>query len=199
MIARKSSAFRTAIKPCETCAAPLVLQNTRDLGRKRFCSPRCKGLSQAGRRAVPKFSEARKCVKCGIDYIAAAKRQRYCSARCSGYVSTVRKLIRDNSLKSHLGRLRRYPGRGGLSQDFLEQLFKRQDGKCALSGIVMTWDIRSGRVQTNISLDRISSYAGYAEDNVQLVCRIVNIMKNNLGQLEFLDLCRKITERCNAK
>ena len=56
----------------------------------------------------------------------------------------------------------------------------------------MTWEVLNGKVPTNLSLDRIDSSQGYTEDNVQLVCRIVNIMKNDLSVDEFVGWCKLI-------
>lgn len=190
--------FRSALKLCATCGASIKLKNTRDLQRKRFCSPSCKHKSLEGKRAVPPFREARKCVKCGLDYIASAKKQQYCSGRCNSVDTAKRSRARHNDLPDHIKRLLIYKGRKDLSVDYVLSLYEKQNGLCSLSGIKMTWDTLNGRVPTNLSIDRISSYIGYTKENVQLVCRIVNVMKSNLGQLEFIDLCRKIGGYSNS-
>ncbi len=41
----------------------------------------------------------------------------------------------------------------------------------------------------NISVDRIDSNKGYTVDNIQLVCAIINRMKMNLSNDEFISLC----------
>lgn len=193
--AKPSHEYRTAVKACETCSAPIKLINMRDLKRKRFCSFECKTKSQIGQKHEGKifhFSEARKCKNCGIDFIAKVNRQVHCSGKCTANTINSRARLRNNDLRSHLKRLLVYKKRKNLSLDFLLGLYEKQKGLCALSGIKMTWDILSGKVPTNVSIDRISSYEGYSTDNVQLVCTIVNLMKHNLGQLEFIELCQKI-------
>ena len=47
------------------------------------------------------------------------------------------------------------------------------------------------RRQTNASVDRIDSNRGYVEDNVQLVCKAVNLMKNELtmDELDYWCCC----------
>ena len=50
----------------------------------------------------------------------------------------------------------------------------------------------SGRINTNISIDRIDSSVGYVRGNVQLVCDIVNRMKQNLSQEELYKWCNRI-------
>lgn len=197
---RYDYAFRKEIKLCEVCSSPLKLINSRDLKRKRFCSPACKFKDQLGRATAPKtFRDARICKRCSIEYIAIVPKQEYCSRRCCSQVLSRRSLARNNNLQSHIRRLLRYKGRKDLTLDFITGMYEKQKGLCAFSGIQMTWDTLNGRVGTNLSIDRISSYIGYTTDNIQLVCRIVNIMKNNLGQSEFVDLCHKIGGYKNSK
>ncbi len=75
-------------------------------------------------------------------------------------------------------------------------LYDRQRGKCALTNRLMTHIAGQGRIATNISIDRIDSCLGYIPDNVQLVCYVVNGMKSNLPQNEFVQLCMEVTENC---
>jgi len=50
----------------------------------------------------------------------------------------------------------------------------------------MTYKFYEGRVNTNVSIDRIDSTKGYSKDNVQLVCMAANQMKNDLSMEEFV-------------
>ena len=70
-------------------------------------------------------------------------------------------------------------------------IYDAQDGKCALSGIEMTFTYDKAHPTTNagakhkkwpynISPDRIDSGKGYVRGNVQLVCSAVNVMKAEL-------------------
>lgn len=72
-------------------------------------------------------------------------------------------------------------------------LFKKQDGKCALSGVVLKFckSIREVK-DTTASLDRISSNKGYTIDNVQWVHKTVNLMKQGLDMNEFKNWIRMI-------
>lgn len=79
-----------------------------------------------------------------------------------------------------------------LTIDFLMYLWEKQDGKCALTGIPMTYKFYEGRVNTNLSVDRIDSTKGYAKENVQLVCMAANQMKNDLSMEEFLEMCESV-------
>lgn len=84
-----------------------------------------------------------------------------------------------------------------LNIEQLYNLYKKQNGKCAISGIEMTATIGVGRKNTNISIDRIDNNAGYTLDNIQLVCCIVNIMKNNISLEELVYFCNNIINHSN--
>ena len=76
-----------------------------------------------------------------------------------------------------------------LTLDYIMYLWEKQNGKCALTGIQMTYKFYEGRVNTNVSIDRIDSTKGYSKDNVQLVCMAANQMKNDLSMEEFVQMC----------
>ena len=77
---------------------------------------------------------------------------------------------------------------------YLIKIFNEQSGNCAISGVKMTYLAGSGRISTNISIDRIDSSKGYLRGNVQFVCDIVNRMKSDMTQKELLFWCQKIME-----
>jgi hypothetical protein len=58
----------------------------------------------------------------------------------------------------------------------------------------MTYQAGSGRVNTNISIDRIDSSIGYVRGNVQFVCDVANRIKQDLPQKELLLWCQRILE-----
>ena len=80
-----------------------------------------------------------------------------------------------------------------VDSDFLYDLFKHQNGLCALSKLPMTWmheglaSNHGSRRGTNISIDRIDPERGYLPENVRLVCDRVNKLKSNMvdGDLYF--------------
>ena len=72
------------------------------------------------------------------------------------------------------------------------KLWDTQHGKCAISGIDMTYIANCGRIPTNVSVDRIDSSKGYIKGNVQLVCMAVNQMKNDLDMQTLLTFCDAI-------
>jgi hypothetical protein len=73
-------------------------------------------------------------------------------------------------------------------------LWIHQSGICALSGIPMTFYFDSGRVPTNISVDRIDPKQGYIKGNLQLVCMAVNQMKSDLTIEQLKYFCRSILQ-----
>jgi hypothetical protein len=79
-----------------------------------------------------------------------------------------------------------------LTKEFLLRLYYEQKGRCALSGTKMTSIVGKGYVNTNLSIDRIDSSRGYVENNIQLVCYIVNVMKRDLPVKDFQEICQQV-------
>jgi hypothetical protein len=79
-----------------------------------------------------------------------------------------------------------------LSFEYLDKLWTLQKGRCAYTNEEL-WFGRS-KVSGSASLDRIDSKLGYIEGNVQFVHKDVNIMKWDLSDKKFLDICEKITK-----
>lgn len=78
--------------------------------------------------------------------------------------------------------------------EFLLELWNKQNGLCAISSIPMTFTMNSGRVFTNVSIDRKDSNIGYLKENIQLVCMAVNQMKSDMEMSELLYFCKQILE-----
>lgn len=84
-------------------------------------------------------------------------------------------------------------------------LWNNQGGKCALSGVDLTFGmelqslneksrlIHSHRM-TTASLDRIDSNGGYIKGNIQWVEKNINIFKNALNNDDFIGLCRLVSQ-----
>ena len=82
-----------------------------------------------------------------------------------------------------------------LTTESVIDLWNRQGGKCAVTGLPMTHIRGKGHfVLTNISFDRIDSGLGYTLDNVRLTCKIVNIMKAAMSDSEMLTWCQAILD-----
>ena len=73
-----------------------------------------------------------------------------------------------------------------VTPEMLVRLWKKQDGKCAVTAVPMTYITAQGNVGTNASIDRIDSQFGYIPDNVRLVCRSINLMKHELTDKELI-------------
>jgi hypothetical protein len=71
-------------------------------------------------------------------------------------------------------------------------LITRQQNRCAISGIPMTYERGAGRLWTNLSIDRIDSTAGYTPQNIQLACAGANRARLSLSMPEFVEFCRKV-------
>jgi hypothetical protein len=85
-----------------------------------------------------------------------------------------------------------------ITLDDLKNLWNKQEGKCAISGIQMTYIFGKGRVPTNISVDRINSLEGYTKTNIQLVCMAVNQMKSDLSITELVYFCEHIVRNARS-
>ena len=91
-----------------------------------------------------------------------------------------------------------------VTLDYLWNLYEKQQGKCALSGmdIKITGEEhepitnKNGNINTSLdltaSLDRIDSSRGYEIGNLQWLHVRVNFMKNVFNQEEFIQICTKI-------
>lgn len=72
-------------------------------------------------------------------------------------------------------------------------LFLKQNKKCALSGIELTFGKVSSK--NTASLDRIDNSKGYILGNIQWVHKHINFMKRNYDQDYFVNLCKLIAEK----
>lgn len=82
-----------------------------------------------------------------------------------------------------------------ISLEFLKKLWEKQGGKCAYTGVQMTLPRVMREVNHSVyaaSLDRIDANEGYTKDNVEFVCRFVNLGKNNYPKLEVQDFFKAI-------
>lgn len=86
-----------------------------------------------------------------------------------------------------------------LTLEFLEELWIKQEGKCALSGLPMTFELKLGRIPTNVSIDKKNRLLGYTQDNVQLVCMAANQAKSDMSEEELYNLCKSIVKTYEDK
>lgn len=185
--------FKTVKKTCNICGKPLVLKNSRDIERKKFCSATCRGKSVYDSIKLTEKS----CVKCNTKFTSKTNNQKYCSYECSSSYQVVRsyKMLHNNPEK-YLQHALYKKGREALSVEFMLEVYEQQGGLCAITGKKLTFIKKpgNGRVNTNASIDQIEAGGGYTEDNVQLVCDIVNRMKSDMDMQELRFWCRAILE-----
>lgn len=97
-----------------------------------------------------------------------------------------------------------------VSKDFtlelLVSMYKEQKGKCAVSGLPMTWEIEvfkkanaDNRRGTNISIDRINSSKGYEPKNIRLVCEKVNQIKSSMNDVDLYFWSAQIASSMSSK
>jgi hypothetical protein len=75
-----------------------------------------------------------------------------------------------------------------IDGDYAWELYKRQNGKCALTGV----DIGFVGKTPTASLDRIDSKKGYVPGNLQWVHKVVNMMKGTLSVDELAEWSKLI-------
>jgi hypothetical protein len=73
------------------------------------------------------------------------------------------------------------------------QKYVDQDGVCNLSGIPIGWSA-IGQSHT-ASIDRIDSAKGYTIDNIQLLHKDINMMKQAFQQEHFVALCNSVADK----
>lgn len=80
---------------------------------------------------------------------------------------------------------------GSITIEDVWALYLRQNGRCALSGLPIGW--YDDGDSHSASIDRIDSTREYDLDNVQLVHKDVNLMKNAFPQGRFIEICRAVS------
>jgi len=75
-----------------------------------------------------------------------------------------------------------------ISNEIIESVFKKQDGKCYFTNIELTFSTHDWY---SLSIDRLDNNLGYIEGNVVLVTRFVNSSKNTMTVLDFINNIKK--------
>ncbi len=75
-----------------------------------------------------------------------------------------------------------------ITIDDLLELYKKQNGKCNLSGDMLTYN----KSDSDISIDRINSINAYSKNNVQLITNTMNFMKSDAPNDIFVKFCTDI-------
>lgn len=157
------------------------------------------------RRSVPTHI----CEKCGTQFESSRSRQRFCSEGCRGLSNrtTAQQYSRiDGNLDLYLNRLLykhnniEGKNRDNLTRSHLLQLWERQGGKCAISGLPMTYKAKRGeRFPFNASIDRIAPGAPYEPENIQLVCTVINSLMKDFAKEDFIRVCAAVAQKHAAQ
>lgn len=94
--------------------------------------------------------------------------------------------------------------RGGISRGYqwtltiedIWNLYEEQEGVCALSGVPIGWSEKG--LTATASIDRIDSSEGYILENVQLVHKDINFMKQQFDQEYFINMCKAVADKNNS-
>lgn len=196
-----------ATKRCSRCHEDLPLDRfSRSSTSRDGHQHRCKGcdalVSKAWRDRNPDYASRK-----GKERYAAVGRlenaDRYQRSRPANLAR------RDAQLRSVRGRLyglfkvaqdrcRKSGLEFDLSLDWVAELFEKQGGKCAVTGIPFSIERNAPGLRFqqpfNPSLDRVDCDRGYVPDNVRLVCVMVNLALNRFGDDAFDRMCRAYVE-----
>lgn len=142
------------------------------------------------------------CDHCGTEFLVRNKRHRFCKKTCTSnyghkfYDYKYQQKSRMRDPKIYLTSLLKKNQRDiyGLTGEKLLEILNKQNGLCAITKEPLTMILGQGKVLTNMSIDKIDPPKGYVEGNVQLVCYIVNVMKNVLSLDELYVWCKKILD-----
>lgn len=148
------------------------------------------------------------CVVCKSLFKPKSGVNKFCSESCKGkwkYITG--QVTTDSQYKKISGNWGRYFSRllgrsfrkEYISREDLLELLKKQDGKCALSGEILTCELIKGKAnKTNASIDRIRAGEPYTKDNIQLVCRALNSWRSDTDLDEFIEWCKKVAKKHGA-
>lgn len=147
--------------------------------------------------------ERKICPVCRTEFKPNSGAHKFCSTPCKGkwqYITGVQST--DNQYKKISGNWNRYMARllyyGGRKRDKLTvadlmRVLENQNYKCALTGIPLTCTLeKNKKVRTNVSVDRIIAGGAYTPDNIQLVCKAVNMWRCDTPLEEFVEWCRAV-------
>lgn len=82
-----------------------------------------------------------------------------------------------------------------ITLEYIWDLFVKQDGKCALTGLELTFNKRCRDSDGTASIDRIDSKKGYIPGNIQWVHKDINFMKQEYDQQYFIEMCKLVVDQ----
>jgi hypothetical protein len=153
-----------------------------------------------------------KCRYCGNEFSNSRSKQDYCPQSLRLCRMQARGMYAENittedqyekldgNLRGVLNKLRTAKEeRRHLRIGDLVEIWNKQDGRCAITGIAMTCRAERGEFfPYNVSIDRIvPKWEGgtYALDNVQFVCKVANVLKQHYRAADTKDAIREFAEK----
>lgn len=134
--------------------------------------------------------QRRKCVYCNKLFVPKKAIHFFCSKPHSEFYnkskdwrSYFKKLLNNNAKE-----------RKQLTVEDLLELYAKQNGRCALSGIRLTKIVGTGVVNSNASLDRIRPGGAYCRSNIRLVTGFCNSFRGNSTDAELIFFARRIVQ-----
>ena len=82
-----------------------------------------------------------------------------------------------------------------IDLDYVADLYEEQEGLCALTGWEIVFPELGHHQLSTVSIDRIDSNFGYIPNNIQLVDKRVNMMKQAYSQEEFILVCKAVANK----
>lgn len=200
---------------CKNCGKLIRISSSRFKNNKNHCcSVECSS-KVSSQRQNPLITA--NCLNCNNELHLTRqelKRRRFCSRKCAYAHRKITQagILNSNSKKRppeeqrfdiRIQAARKRARIKGLDFDidhkFLNDLFKKQQGRCAISGIDMIFKSAETRKTSapsyNVfSIDRIDSNLGYTKNNVQLVANSINMMKSYHSEEEIKNLLQHICD-----
>jgi hypothetical protein len=177
VMSRPSIVLVDGKKPCTKCKAMLPIE--------RFYT--------TGKKANGEFKYNSWCKACIKDKQASYHEKTWGPEKLQYTASKRTRSVR--SYMSYLLAKAKQRKQCSIDINFLDDLWKKQNGLCALTGWPMTMVLGKGKVYTNASIDRIDALVPYTEQTVQLVCLAANVAKNDLSHDMFVSLCLAIANK----
>ena len=139
---------------------------------KRLCTLCKKELPRDQVEQYPSGSCRSQCEPCRMQH-KQRKRHMVMQQSHEAYLKNLYSKLKSTRKKTHPW---------SLVPDDLINIWVKQAGKCAVSGVALTHHLDgSGVKEFNASIDRINNEQGYSRDNVRLVAYRINIMRHTLS------------------
>lgn len=83
-----------------------------------------------------------------------------------------------------------------ITPEYIWSIYELQNKKCALTGLEIDFCQDNNKpYKRTASIDRIDSYKGYVEGNIQIIHKVVNLMKSHFDNDIFISVCNLIAKK----